>query len=81
MQQPQYDSFIQLVSECLSRAPNVHVAVTTSLLELVFAHEHLAVPVADLIKFLQEKHDNTKIAADMISYDVKHSYIIQYCAS
>ncbi|KDO28964.1 hypothetical protein SPRG_20069 [Saprolegnia parasitica CBS 223.65] len=56
-----------LVSECLLRVPSVHVTVTTSLLELIFAHEHLSVPLGDLIQFLQGKHSNAKIAADLIN--------------
>ncbi|ETW09741.1 hypothetical protein, variant 1 [Aphanomyces invadans] len=55
------------VGECLIRAPRVLVTVNTSLLELVFAHEHLAVPVADLIQYLQTTHQSIKMAADLIS--------------
>ncbi|KAF0690329.1 Aste57867_18260 [Aphanomyces stellatus] len=57
----------KLVGECLIRAPRVLVTVNTSLLELVFAHEHLAIPVADMIEFLQTRHQSIKIAADLIS--------------
>ncbi|OQR85904.1 condensin complex subunit, partial [Thraustotheca clavata] len=61
-----YNCF-NLVAECLHRVPSVHVAVTTSLLELVFAHEHLSLLIGDLIQFLHGKHQNTKIAADLIN--------------
>ncbi|CAK4078704.1 unnamed protein product [Aphanomyces euteiches] len=57
----------KLVGDCLVRAPRVLVTVNTSLLELVFAHEHLAIPVAEMVHFLQRKHRSIKIAADLIS--------------
>ncbi|RLN99839.1 hypothetical protein DYB28_000540 [Aphanomyces astaci] len=55
------------VGECLVRAPRVLVTVSTSLLELVFAHEHLAIPIADLVQYLQSTHHSIKVAADLIS--------------
>ncbi|OQR87131.1 condensin complex subunit [Achlya hypogyna] len=56
-----------LVSSCLRAVPSVHLTVTTSLLELVFAHEQLSLPIGDLIQFLHTRHNNAKIASDLIN--------------
>lgn len=57
----------QLVGKSLQKVPSIHISVVTSLVELIYAHEHLSGWVADMVELLYFKYENLVFAADLIS--------------
>ncbi|KAF1315725.1 Condensin complex subunit, partial [Globisporangium splendens] len=56
-----------LVGKSLQKVPSIHISVVTSLVELIYAHEHLSGWVADMVELLYFKYENLVFAADLIS--------------
>lgn len=57
----------QLLAMSLQKVPSIHISVVASLIDLIYTHEHLSIPIADLIELLYGKYENTVFAADLIS--------------
>lgn len=55
------------MGKSLQKVPAVHISVVTSLVELIYAHEHLSGWVADMVELLYFKYENLVFAADLIS--------------
>lgn len=57
----------QLLAMSLQKVPSIHISVVASLIDLIYTHEHLSAPIADLVELLYFKYDNSVFAADLIS--------------
>uniref|UniRef100_M4BXY5 Uncharacterized protein n=1 Tax=Hyaloperonospora arabidopsidis (strain Emoy2) TaxID=559515 RepID=M4BXY5_HYAAE len=57
----------ELLAMSLQKAPAIHVSVVASLIDLIYAHEHLSAPIAELVELLYFKYANTTFASNLIS--------------
>lgn len=55
------------MAKSLQKVPSIHISVVTSLVELIYAHEHLSSWVADMVELLYFTYENLGFAADLIS--------------
>lgn len=51
----------------LQKVPSIHISVVASLIDLIYTHEHLSAPIADLVELLFFKYENSAFAANLIS--------------
>ncbi|KAI9919024.1 hypothetical protein PsorP6_011551 [Peronosclerospora sorghi] len=56
-----------LLAMSLQKAPAIHISVVASLIDLIYTHEHLSAPIAELVELLYFKYSNMAFASDLIS--------------
>ncbi|CAH0480130.1 unnamed protein product [Peronospora belbahrii] len=56
-----------LLAMSLQKAPAIHISVVASVIDLIYTHEHLSAPIAELVELLFFKYSNTTFASDLIS--------------